>query len=430
MHIIPRAKYKRLQKRLKWVAIIGFWGSYILFISSFTGSHTVFPVTSIVLILVLITGSQFGAKVGILAGAFGLPVTVLSYSFLSVTENTNLIRLVISTIGYVLAGGIAGRLHDLYNQLKAELNDKDQEILLRKEVEQALRESEKNYRELFELESDAIFIIQNEDGAILEANGVACALYGYSHEELVNLKNTDMSAEPEQTREKTQSAVPTDQVVNIPLRRHRKKDGTVFPVEITARFIQWKGRSVHIAAIRDITERRKTEEELERLAITDSLTGLLNRRQFMKEANELFLRAQHHPYEMSIVMIDLDHFKNVNDQHGHATGDAALREVSRRLKESVRPTDVVGRYGGEEFAIILPRTDLNETRQIANRLCTAMSEKSVSVEDADIPITISMGIAGLTKNVASLDELLQRADQALYGAKEEGRNRWAEWQAE
>jgi diguanylate cyclase (GGDEF)-like protein/PAS domain S-box-containing protein len=432
MQSYPVKKSQRLSHnistgRSRRVFVIGLWVLYVLIVFLFIRNHSIFPVTIVILILVLVTGSLSGIKDGLIACLLGSLITALSYLFLGVGENINPIRLGLTFVGYFLAGGIAGGFHDLNNRLKDELKDKEQEIMLRKELEQALRESEKHYRELFELESDAIFIIQNQDGAILEVNSAACILYGFNREEMLSLKNTDLSAEPEKTRAKTQSTAPIDQVVKISPRWHRKKDGTVFPVEITARFIQWKGLSVHIAAIRDITERREVEQELERLAITDPLTGLLNRRQFFIEAEELFARAQHHPYELSTLMIDIDHFKKVNDQHGHATGDAALREVARRLNENVRPTDVVGRYGGEEFTIILPRTNMEETRQIAGRLCAAIANKPVTIDDTDVSVTISMGVAGLDENVPSLDELLQRADQALYTAKEEGRNRWAEW---
>jgi len=136
----------------------------------------------------------------------------------------------------------------------------------------SLRESEDRYRQLFEAESDAIFLIDNATGRILEANSAATVLYGYSHAELLIKRNTDLSAEPEDTRKVTQTTpVITEQVVTIPLRLHRKRDGTVFPVEITGRFLNWRGRPVHIAAIRDITARQQTEtilrektEELDR----------------------------------------------------------------------------------------------------------------------------------------------------------------------
>jgi PAS domain S-box-containing protein len=137
------------------------------------------------------------------------------------------------------------------------------DISERKRVEDALRASEDRYRQLFDAESDAIFLIDNETGRILEANNAASALYGYSREELLTKKNTDLSSEPEETQQVTRGTPAiSEQVITIPLRLHRKKDGTVFPVEITGRFFTWQGRSVHIAAIRDITERKRAEETL------------------------------------------------------------------------------------------------------------------------------------------------------------------------
>jgi PAS domain S-box-containing protein len=136
------------------------------------------------------------------------------------------------------------------------------DITDRKQIEEALLENEDKYRQLFELESDAIVLIENETGQIIEANTAASALYGYTYEDLLGKKNSDLSAEPEETRRVTETTpVVADRVVFVPLRFHRKKDGTVFPVEITGRFFVWRGRSVHIAAIRDITERKRAEAE-------------------------------------------------------------------------------------------------------------------------------------------------------------------------
>jgi len=130
-------------------------------------------------------------------------------------------------------------------------------------AEARLRESEDNHRQLFEAESDAIVLIDNATGRLIEANRAACQLYGYTHEELTQLRNVDLSAEPEETHRVTARTTPApERVVNIPLRWHRKKDGTRVPVEITGRFFVQRGRSVHIAAIRDITERTRVEVEL------------------------------------------------------------------------------------------------------------------------------------------------------------------------
>ncbi|MFZ5911806.1 MAG: diguanylate cyclase [Chloroflexota bacterium] len=304
-----------------------------------------------------------------------------------------------------------------------------EDITARILMEQALRESEEQYRSLFELESDAIFIIRNSDGKILEANNAAVELYGYTPEELLARRNTDLSAEPEATSKATASSVPANQVVRIPLRWHRKKDGIVFPVEITARFITWKGTSVHIAAIRDIAERRRTEQELERLAITDPLTGLFNRRHFFTEGELVFARANQTPFNLSALMIDFDHFKNVNDQYGHAAGDDTLRESARRMQANLRPRDIFGRYGGEEFAILLPRTNSTEACQIAERLRAIAAEEPIIVGEAKISITVSIGVAGLDKDTGTLEALLQRADEALYAAKQAGRNCWVAWRS-
>jgi len=132
-----------------------------------------------------------------------------------------------------------------------------QESVKQKKIEQALRESEAKYRQLFELESDAIFLIEKDTGKILDANMSAADIYGFSREELLRMKNVDLSFEAEKTKQATQ-----DQLTQIPVRYHRKKDGTVFPVEITASHLNWKGRQAHIAAIRDITFRVEAESVL------------------------------------------------------------------------------------------------------------------------------------------------------------------------
>jgi PAS domain S-box-containing protein len=137
------------------------------------------------------------------------------------------------------------------------------DITERKKSDQALRQSEEDYRQLFEAGSDAIFLIDNQSGRILQANSAASALYGFSHAELLAMRNLDLSSEPEQTNRVTRTSPPDPgQVVHIPLRYHRRKNGQTFPVEINGRFFIHQDRPVHIAAIRDITERQKTIEAL------------------------------------------------------------------------------------------------------------------------------------------------------------------------
>lgn len=167
-----------------------------------------------------------------------------------------------------------------------------EDITRHKQVEEALRESEEQYRQLFEAESDAVFLIDNQTGRILQANSAACALYGYSLDELLSMTNSDLSAEPEQTQEVTQKTpITPEKIVLIPLRWHRKKDGTVFPVEITGRFFTYQDRPVHIAAIRDITERKQAEEAVQRLN-AELEARVEERTRQLKEAQEQLVRQE------------------------------------------------------------------------------------------------------------------------------------------
>lgn len=301
-----------------------------------------------------------------------------------------------------------------------------EDVTARVMAEEALRESEEQYRLLFDLESDAIFIIRNSDGQILEANKAATSLYGYTRGELLSIKNTGLSAEPESTKKATNSPIPSDQVITIPLRYHRKKDGTIFPVDITARFITWEGQSVHIAAIRDITQRKQIEEELVKLSVTDPLTGIANRRYFYIQAEHIFAHKQK-PDALAVIMLDIDYFKQVNDRFGHAAGDAVLRQLAERLHQNLRPTDILARYGGEEFAILLPRTSLHEAELVAKRIWMSINKESFFAENEYIPVTISIGVSVLSEDVENLDTLMRYADEALYQAKQAGRNRWVVW---
>jgi len=136
-----------------------------------------------------------------------------------------------------------------------------QDVTARRKAARALQESEERYRMLFDLDSDALFVIENETGRLLETNSAAVAMYGYGREELLGMRNSDLSAEPQETRRvSTETPLAPERTVRVPLRFHRRKDGTVFPVEITGRFFEWQGRGVHIAAIRDIAERRRADE--------------------------------------------------------------------------------------------------------------------------------------------------------------------------
>ncbi|MCE9579661.1 MAG: GGDEF domain-containing protein [Deltaproteobacteria bacterium] len=169
---------------------------------------------------------------------------------------------------------------------------------------------------------------------------------------------------------------------------------------------------------------RDREARYERLASIDALTGLTNRRRFVELAERELARARRYDAEVALVLIDLDHFKLVNDQHGHVAGDAVLANTAAVLARELRDLDVIARHGGEEFAILLPQTSAAGAIEVAERARRRLADTVVVVAGADIRITASMGVAAIRgPGATSLDELLRRADAALYRAKEHGRDR-------
>ncbi|RJQ39397.1 MAG: diguanylate cyclase [Nitrospiraceae bacterium] len=176
---------------------------------------------------------------------------------------------------------------------------------------------------------------------------------------------------------------------------------------------------------------RKTSEiqrRFEHLAITDGLTGIFNRRHIMSRFDEEFERAKRLKKNLGCIMIDIDRFKSINDEFGHVTGDEALREVSVRIKNSIRIYDILGRYGGEEFLVVLPDTDFENTRSLAERIRENVKASMVLATDMplQIHITISLGIARMTDGDSTIDDIIKRADDGLYKAKNSGRDR-VEW---
>jgi len=164
-------------------------------------------------------------------------------------------------------------------------------------------------------------------------------------------------------------------------------------------------------------------EEATRLSITDGLTGLWNRRLFDLRMNEELQRAIRFQEPFGLMLVDLDHFKNVNDRYGHQAGDAVLVELARRLTDATREVDVVTRFGGEEFALILPKTPVQGTLRLAEKVREVMSHEPFAAGNASIPVTVSVGAAGYPDHGLSTADLLAAADSALYRAKANGRNR-------
>jgi len=167
---------------------------------------------------------------------------------------------------------------------------------------------------------------------------------------------------------------------------------------------------------------RERQAELEIASSTDPLTSLANRRTFFQRLGEEIARARRHRRPLSVLMIDVDHFKAINDVHGHLAGDDVLRRLAARIQEALRTADVAARYGGEEFSLLLPETSLEGARVVADRLLSVGRTVGVRAEEGSETITVSVGLAELSPEDRA-DDLVARADAALYRAKRSGRDR-------
>lgn len=175
----------------------------------------------------------------------------------------------------------------------------------------------------------------------------------------------------------------------------------------------------------DITERKHLEEQIRKMAATDPLTGVNNRRSFMEQAEVELNRCRRYQRPLTTLMIDIDHFKAINDQYGHHVGDAALQVFTQACGGVLRDNDMFGRIGGEEFAVILVETDEERALQVADRLRSAVSSATIAEDDISIKFQVSIGVAVLQASDRTIDDTLRRADKALYRAKANGRNQVA-----
>ncbi len=184
----------------------------------------------------------------------------------------------------------------------------------------------------------------------------------------------------------------------------------------------------NLIVLRDITARKLTEEKLQKLAVTDPLTQIYNRRYFFDIAEREFERSIRSAHPLAIIIFDIDHFKNVNDTYGHMVGDQVLQSLTKLCLKSLRSYDVMARYGGEEFIIMLPETNVHQALQAGERLRTKIAGAPIATKAGPAEITISLGIASIQgSNDLTLDKLIDRADQALLMVKQRGRNQVRVW---
>jgi len=177
----------------------------------------------------------------------------------------------------------------------------------------------------------------------------------------------------------------------------------------------------HVSVVQ--REREEAVEKLQEYANRDGLTGIANRRFFESRLRDEFLRWQRYGGELSVLLFDLDHFKDINDRFGHAVGDTVLRVMAQRVADAVRVQDIFGRFGGEEFALLLPCTPLADAMIVAEKVRMTICDTPVEAEGVRVPVTASVGGAAARPGLPSYEVLINEADAALYSAKRQGRNR-------
>jgi diguanylate cyclase (GGDEF)-like protein/PAS domain S-box-containing protein len=207
--------------------------------------------------------------------------------------------------------------------------------------------------------------------------------------------------------------------------RNRKKNGELYWEDASISVVvDATGRTSHYLAVKDdITQRKLVEEEIARLATTDPLTGVANRRRFLGQLGMELDRVRRLGDPATLLMLDVDHFKSVNDTYGHAAGDAVLQHLAELSRLGLRRIDLFGRLGGEEFAILLPGTDRAGAQLFAERFRCQVAATPAQTGKGAIAVTVSIGITELGPGDPDADGILARADAALYRAKQGGRNR-------
>lgn len=280
--------------------------------------------------------------------------------------------------------------------------------------------SEEFYQTIFMQAGDGIFLV-DEQGIMLEMNPRGCEILGYTRDELRGQPVMKFHPADEIDHiQKELGRLAKDKLVTIES-AYIRKDGSRVPVEITGKLLS---NNQIIGLLRDISERKKVEKVTQELLSADSLTGLYNRRYFFGIVNSIIAEAVRYGHPAAILLLDLDHFKQVNDTYGHMIGDQALRHLANGIRSLTRTADVIARFGGDEFVILLPQTDEAQAIHMAERLHRYFSENPVRNTDTTFFITLSIGVSSMPAQhkAVSIETLLEQADRALYQAKQQGRN--------
>lgn len=276
------------------------------------------------------------------------------------------------------------------------------------------------YGQLFHANGAPMLLIDpTADGLIVDANLAACRFYGYTREGFCRMHTWEINALGRQV------LAIMNEVAKLPGGHrplnfvHRLADGSLRDVQTYASPLEMDGRRLMLCVVHDVTEQKRLKHELEYAASRDPLTSLWNRRHFQVVLEKVHEQKRRHDVDFSLLILDIDHFKSINDRFGHDKGDEVLVLLARTLKNMVRETDAVCRWGGEEFIILLPQTDISNATHLAE--CIRASVTKMQIPEIS-HVTVSIGAAQYQLEETK-ESLLKRADAALYQAKASGRNK-------
>ena len=293
------------------------------------------------------------------------------------------------------------------------------------QLEHQVTDANQFLRSILDSTPDPIFVKDREHRWIV-LNDAFCAFIGRNRDELIGRSDYDFfpKAQADIFWEKDELVFTSGQ---INVNEESFTDATGFTHAIQTKkvpLVTNDGKQLIVGIIRDMTELKALHAELENQAHVDGLTGLANRRHFLELAELELARSLRYGNELSVLMLDIDHFKTVNDTHGHKIGDLVLQKLAKICHQAVREFDIIGRLGGEEFAILLPETAGDKALEVAERIRQSIAVSRVPLGlSQPLAFTASIGVATLTEKKNEIDALLNEADKALYEAKRAGRNK-------
>ena len=284
-----------------------------------------------------------------------------------------------------------------------------------------LRQSEENFRTLLATAPVPILLIGLADDRVRFCNERAADLFDTSVETMLGRPAPPLHRD-EEARQRFRRQLETDRRIDALAVEVRTQHNASFWSLLNARMLTSEGEPMVMLTLTDLTEQKRVEDQLRALATTDTLTGALTRRHFFDLAELEWVRSTRHRHPLCVALVDVDHFKRVNDRYGHGMGDEALKLVAETVRGKLRRHDLLGRYGGDELALLFPETPLDGAKQVSDRIRRAVSDIRLTHRGEVVKLTISAGLVSCREDEV-LTAACGRADVALYQAKDSGRDR-------